>query len=280
MKIAISAESTIDLPKELREKFKINTVPFTVIMGEKEFLDGEVSSTEIFEFVKKTNVLPKTSAVNTDQYFSHFSNLLKSHDAVIHFSLSSEMSSAYKNALGVASTIKNVYVVDSRSLSTGIALLAIKARTLADEGKSPSEIVETCTELTKLVRASFILDKLDYLKKGGRCSALVAFGANLFQIKPQIVVSNGKMAVGKKYIGKYEKNVAKYCEDTLIANPNVDTSCAFITYTTATLTQIESARNALIKKGFSNIYETTAGGTISSHCGPNTLGILFIAKQN
>lgn len=278
MKIAISAESTIDLPQELRDKFNIHTVPFTVIMGEKEFLDGEVDSIKIFEFVKKTGVLPKTSAVNTDQYLKHFTTLLKSHDAIIHFTLSSEMSSAYKNACDVAATMKNVYVIDSRSLSTGIALLAIKASEMANNNVPAEDIVKTCKELTPLVRASFILDKLDYLKKGGRCSALVAFGANLFQIKPQIVVSNGKMIVGKKYIGKYDKNVNRYCQDTLAANLEVDTSCAFITYTTATLGQIEDARNALLQKGFKNIYETTAGGTISSHCGPNTLGILFIAK--
>ena len=225
---------------------------------------------------KVETLLPKTSAVNEEQYRTHFKTLLKTHDAIIHITLSSEMSCAYSNAVKAAAQYNNVYVVDSRSLSTGIALLCIKASKMAEQGLPADEIVNKLKELTQKVQASFILDKLTYLVKGGRCNTLLAFGANILQIKPQIIVKDGKMVVGKKYMGKYDKNVKRYCVDTLSANPDVDKEFAFITYTTATKEQIDSAKDLLRQKGFINIFETTAGGTISSHCGPNTLGILFI----
>lgn len=278
MKIAISAESTIDVGRELLDKFNVKIVPFTIILGDKEEHDGTVSSQEIFDFVKKNNILPKTSAVNREQYQKHFTSLLKDNDVVIHISLSSELSSAYNNAREVASEMAGVYVIDSRSLSTGIALLAIHASEMAADEKSAHEIVDECTRLTENVRASFILDKLDYIHKGGRCSALALFGANLLSIKPQIVVKNGVMKVGKKYVGKYEKVALKYFEDTLNACDGFDLEHAFITTTTATDEMIAAAETALKARGFKNIYFTHANATISSHCGPNCIGILFIAK--
>ncbi|MBQ7453012.1 MAG: DegV family protein [Clostridia bacterium] len=276
MKIAISAESTIDCPKALLEEYGIKTVPFTVILDDKEALDGEITPAEIFQFVKEKNILPKTSAVNKFQFETHFSELLKDNDAIIHFSLSSDMSSAYQNAKEVADKCSNIFVVDSRSLSTGIALLAIKASELAKEGKTAEEIYETCMALRDKVSASFILDKLNYLYKGGRCNSLAYFGASLFSIKPQIVVDGGKMRVGKKFVGKFDKLIGKYCQETLSKAPAYDTSHAFVTYTTATEEAVNTAKESLEKAGFKNIHITNAGGTISSHCGPNTLGILFI----
>jgi len=267
MKIAISAESTIDLTKELLNKYDIKTVPFTVIMGQQEYLDGEIENQQIYDFVAKENILPKTSAVNQFQYEEHFKNILKDSDAIIHFSLSSEISSAYSNAVAVANTLKNVHIIDTRSLSTGIALLAIKASEMANENK----------RLEK-VQASFILDKLKYLYKGGRCSSLAMFGANILSIKPQIVLKDGKMIVGKKYIGKLDIATAKYCEDTLNACSGFDLSHAFITCTTATPTMLKVAKESLEKRGFKNIHYTNAGATITSHCGPNTIGILFIKE--
>lgn len=278
MKIAISAESTIDMPKELLNKYDIHTVPFTVILGQTEALDGTIENSKIFEFVKQNNILPKTSAVNKFQYEEHFTKLKQNYDAIIHISLSSEFSSAFSNACEVANAMENVFVIDSRSLSTGIALLAIKARTLASENKTCPEIVSTLEKLTSKLQVSFVIDKLDYLYKGGRCSGLAVFGANLLSLKPQIVVEDGKMRVGKKYIGKLEKIIPKYCEDCLSAYSGFDLSVAFVTYTTATENMINSAVNALKSRGFENIYITTAGGTITSHCGPNTMGILFITK--
>ena len=169
MKIAISAESTIDLPKELLEKYSISTVPFTITLGDVTEKDGEITNDRIIEYVNKYKVLPKTSAVNREQFTEHFGKLLRDYDAVIHFSLSKEMSSAYDNAVNAAKALKNVYVIDTRSLSTGIALLAIDARKLDDTGLSAKEIYERCLARVPYVQASFELKRIDYLYKGGRC---------------------------------------------------------------------------------------------------------------
>lgn len=278
MKIAISAESTIDLPKEILKKYNITTVPFTILLGEETVLDGEVPTETIFDYVSEHKVLPKTSAVNEFQYEEHFAKILKDADAVIHYTLSSDMSCAYANSVKASKKFKNVYIVDSRSLSTGIALLAIKASKMANDGKSVEEIVEQTTKDTELVQASFVINKLDYLKKGGRCSSLALLGANLLKIRPQIVVRNGKMISGKKYRGDFNIVVKNYCADTLKEFSSYDNSLAFVTYTTASAEAVNYADEALKNAGFKEIYHTRAGGTIASHCGPNTLGILFLKK--
>ncbi len=277
MKIAISAESTIDLPKQLLAKYNIKTIPFMVILGDEEFKDGEISSKEIFAFAEKNKILPKTAAINQEQYREYFATLLKDYDAVIHMALSSEISSACSHAKEVANEMDNVFVVDTKSLSTGIALLAIYASELAEkENISAQEIFEKVSSRVPNVQASFVIKKLDYLYKGGRCSALSYFGANLLQIRPQILLKDGKMGVHKKYHGKMEKVIQKYCIDVLEEFNKPDLKTAFVTYTTASPEMIETAKNALKERGFENIIETTAGATISSHCGENTLGILYI----
>ena len=278
MKIAITAESTIDLPADLLEKYDIKTLPFTVILGENEYKDGEITSSDIFKFVEENKILPKTSAINEMQYTEFFESVLKDYDAVVHFSLSSGISSACNNAKLAKDNFKNVYVVDTKSLSTGIALLAIYARELAESGKSAEEIFELCEQRTKDVQASFVVKKLDYLHKGGRCSSVALLGANLLQIRPEIVVSDGKMSSAKKYLGKMEKVIEKYCKDVLNDNPNPDKKYAFVTYTTASEEMVNIAKSALTQAGFETIYETTAGATITSHCGENTLGVLFLNK--
>ncbi len=276
MKISVTAESTIDLPKELLEKYQITTTPFMVILGEKEFKDGEVSSADIFKFVSEKKILPKTSAINKAQYEEFFKQQLKTADAVVHISLSSQISSACQNAKDVAKDMKNVFVVDSLSLSTGIALLAIYARQLADEGYDGVDVAEMVEKRVPFVQASFVIERLDYLYKGGRCSALAYFGANLMHIRPQILVKNGKMGSYKKYRGSMDKVVKNYCADTLAEFNKPDKKLAFVTYTTATPEMVTEAKKALQNAGFETIYETRAGGTISSHCGEHTLGILYI----
>lgn len=276
MKIAVSAESTIDLPKELLDKYDISTVPFTITLGDITEKDGEITNDRIIAYVNEHKVLPKTSAVNREQFNEHFGQLLKEHDAVIHFSLSKEMSSAYDNAVNAAKSFKNVYVVDTRSLSTGIALLAIYASKLAKEGLNVKEIYEKCLSRVPFVQASFELKRIDYLYKGGRCSALALFGANLLKIRPQILVKNGKMVSGKKYRGNYEHIVKNYCKDVLEEFDNPDLSVAFITYTTASDDVVSFAEQLLRETGFNEIYKTRAGGTITSHCGEDCLGILYI----
>ncbi len=277
MKIAISAETTIDMPKELLEKYNIHTTPFTILLGEDVRLDGDLKSDEIFEFVQKTKVLPKTSAINEFQYTEHFGKLLENYDAVVHIALSSEISSACSNAKAAASKMQNIYVVDSRSLSTGIALLAIYASKLASNGKiAAAEIAKLVADRTPFVQASFIVERLDYLHKGGRCSSIALLGANLLKIRPQIVVKDGKMQSAKKYRGNIDKVIEDYSKDVIEQFNNPDLSVAFVTYTTATEGMISAARKALESKGFKEIYETRAGATISSHCGEHTLGILYI----
>ena len=172
MKIAISAESTIDMPKEMLEEYNINTIPFTILLGENAKLDGQFDPKEIFEYVLINKTLPKTSAVNEFQFSEYFNSLLKEYDGIIHISLSSEMSSAYSNACKVASELENVYVIDSRSLSTGIALQAIYASKLVNEGREISEIVNKIKARIPYTQASFVLSRLDYLYKGGRCNAI------------------------------------------------------------------------------------------------------------
>jgi DegV family protein with EDD domain len=276
MKIALSAESTIDLTKELLEKYSINIVPFAVQLGDKSGFDGEIGVDEIIEYVNKNGVLPKTSAVNEFQYVDHFNELLKENDAIIHFTLSSELSLACSNAKRAASNYKNVYIIDTLSLSTGIALLAIYARKLIDAGKSPDQIYKMCLERVPFIQASFELKRLDYLYKGGRCSGLTLFGANLLKIRPQILVDNGKLVPGKKYRGNFNLVVKNYCQDILDKFDNPDLSEIFITYTTADDAIIENVKNIVTERGFKNIHVTRAGATITSHCGEDCLGILYI----
>lgn len=276
MKIAISTESTLDIPKELQKQYDISVIPFTVILGDKSGFDGDITPLEIFDYVDKTGILPKTSAVNEYQYDKHFTKLLRNYDAIIHISLSTGISSACANAIHAASILKNVYIIDSQSLSTGIALLAIYARKLADKGLAPEQIVEKVEARIPFVQASFVINSLNYLYKGGRCSGLARFSAALFRIKPQIIVKDGKMAPAKKYTGRNEKTVAAYCADTLEEFNNPDLSLAFVTHSHATPEMVEIAKQALKDRGFKTIYETTAQATITSHCGPKTLGILFI----
>ncbi len=276
MRIAISAESTIDLTKEIIEKYQINVLPFQITLGDEMKTDGEITSRDIINFVNQNGVLPKTGAINEFGFNEYFSKLLETNDAVVHFSLSSEISCTYGNALRASKELKNVFVVDTKSLSTGIALLAIYGAELAGEGFSAKDIYEKCSKRVPSVQASFELTRLDYLYKGGRCSSLSYFGANLLKLRPQILVKDGKMISGKKYRGSYEHVVKCYCQDTLETFNTPDLKRAFITYTTATEEVLSVAREYLKNAGFNEILETTAGATITSYCGENCLGILYI----
>lgn len=276
MKIAISCETTADLTKELIKEFDIKIIPFQIFLGDKSYLDGEITTDEIIDFVAKNKILPKTGAINSFQYEEHFNNILKNYDAIIHFSLSSELSSAYQNAKNVAEKMENVFVIDTKSLSTGIALLALYAKKLVEDGLDAKTIYEKCLERLPKVQASFELKRLDYLYKGGRCSALMYYGANLLNIRPQIIVKDGKMISGKKYRGNFEHVVNNYCKDVLEEFNTPDLSVAFVTYTTASQEVIDIAINHLKSAGFEKVYVTRAGGTITSHCGENCLGILYI----
>lgn len=279
MKIAISAESAVDLSEELLKEFDIHTTPFMINLNDETIADRIGVSSEIFDFVDKNKVLPKTSAVSPEQFREHFEGLLNKYDAVIHVSISSLMSSAYNNAKMAAEDMENVYVIDSKNLSTGIALLCIRARELATSGNTAKEISDEITNnVVNKVRASFVIEKLNYLHKGGRCSALTLLGANVLKIKPQIVVKDGRMGVNKKYIGGLNKIIEKYVTDVLDEYKDPDLNYVFITHSSEMPECQNVIKEKLQERGFVNIYDTCAGGTISSHCGPNTIGVLFIEK--
>ena len=277
MKIAITTETTCDLSQELLKKYNIITIPFTVTLGDRSEPDGIITGKDLIDYTMKTGQLGRTSAVNEMEYTEFFTSILKDYDEEIHICLSSGISCAYNNAINAAEAFGGkVHVIDSRSLSTGVALEAIYASKLADKGLSPEEIVEKVNARIPYVQASFVIQTLEYLHKGGRCSGLARLGAALLRIKPQIIVSEGKMAPAKKYIGRKSQVVEAYCKDTLEQFANPDLSIAFVTHTQATPEMVAVAIEALKNRGFKTIYETKAGATITSHCGPMTLGILFI----
>lgn len=275
MKIAISVESTNDLSKELLADNDISVIPYEITLGDENFKDGEKTVEEMFAYVDKHKVLPKTNAINEFGYTEYFEELKKNYDAVVHICLSSGITSSCGNAERAAKNVENVFVVDSKSLSTGIGLLALYGRELAEHGVSPEKIAETLQARTEKLQVSFVIERLDYLYRGGRCSSLQLLGANLLKIRPRIVLKDGKMVSDKKYRGHMESVVAKYCADVLSEFNTPDLKRVFITYTTATPEMVTAAKNALTEAGFNEIIETRAGGTIASHCGANTLGILY-----
>lgn len=276
MKIAVSVDSACDMPKELKAKYNIHTLPYYVTLGDKEYVDGvNIDTPAIFEYVSKTNVLPKTAAISADKFKEYFIDLLKEYDAVIHISLSDKMTSSGANAR-VAAEGLNVFVVDSASLSSGIALLTLRCVDKINQGKAPEEIVRELNEEKSKIQASFLVDTLTYLHKGGRCSAVALVSSKILKIKPKILVVDGKMEVAKKYMGGINNCLIKYVEDTL-SNNTPDKTVAFCTHSSKmAISQDICAR--LKEFGFSEVYDVDAGSTISSHCGPGTLGILFINK--
>ncbi len=279
MKIIVTTDSTSDISKEFQKKYEISVMPLTVNLGEDEFLDGEnITNKDIFEFVEKQNVLPKTAARSPEQYKEFFENAIKKFgaDRVIHISLSNEISSSYQNAKIASMDDERIAVIDSRSLSSGSGLLALSAVDKIDEGKTFEETVKLILEEVEKVQASFILNDLKYLYKGGRCSALSVFGANILRIKPKIKLSEGKMGVDKKYMGKLDAVIDKYVDDLLNDNPNPVKKRVYVTYTTSTDEINKSIKEKLEAKGFEEIIFNDAGSTIASHCGKNCLGVLFI----
>jgi DegV family protein with EDD domain len=281
MSIKITADSTCDLSQELIEKYNIEIVPLSIVRGDESLKDGvEISPDDIFDYVESGAGVCRTTAVNIDEYSRCFSEALKTNKAVIHFTISSEMSACYQNALIASEDFENVYVVDSRSLSTGIGHLVLDAAIMAEQGVAPREIYDSLIASRERLEVSFVLSTLKYIHKGGRCSAVAALGANLLQLKPCIEVKNGKMDVGKKYRGSFEKCIMQYVDEKLRGREDLDLKRIFVTSTANTDKNLREAVIARIRElaDFDEIYETTAGGTISCHCGPGCLGLLFFTK--
>ena len=275
MKIAISVESTHDLSKELLDKYDIKVIPYQITLNDMTFKDGTYTTEEMFAFVDKYGVLPKTTALNEFEYTEFFESLKKDYDAVVHICLSSGITSSCGNAERAGAALKNVYVVDSLALSTGIGLQAIYARELAEQGVPADKIAEKISARRDKVQTSFVLERLDYMHKGGRCSSIALLGANILKIRPRIVLKNGKMLSDKKYRGNMQNVIAKYADELFEEFNTPDLTRVFITYTTATPEMVAVAKEKCAQAGFKEILETHAGGTIASHCGANTLGILY-----
>lgn len=280
-KIIIASDSTCDLNTELINRYGIKILSLGVSLGGNNYTDGvDIDPDKIYEHYEKTGELPKTAAVNINEFSDFFKKQTDSGASVVCFTISSDMSSTCNNARLAAQDYDNVYVVDTRNLSTGGGLLVIRAAELANEGKSAKEIYEICTELSKCVDASFVIDNLEFLHKGGRCSAVAAFGANLLQLKPCITVKDGKMGVSKKYRGKFAMTLKQYVADRVGDASDIDTSHIFVTHAGCDEQIYMQCVEQLKELGkFDEIHITRAGCTISSHCGRNTLGVLFIRKH-
>lgn len=280
-KVIITCDSTADLSKEIYERYNIGLIPLNVTLGDKTYTDGvDIDADFIYDYHSKTGMLPKTSAINIPTAVDFFEPYVKEGYAVVHISLSSEMSSTYQNCCLAAEELEDVYIVDSKNLSTGGGLLVIAAAEMAKNGLSAAEIAEKIREISACVDASFVIDSLEYLHKGGRCSAVAALGANLLKLKPCIVVKNGKMGVDKKYRGKYSDVLKQYAAERLADADDIDLERVFVTHAGCEQEIIDSVvdvvKNAL---PFKEVFVTRAGSTISSHCGRNTLGVLFIRKS-
>ena len=280
-KVIISADSTCDLSPELVEQYQIHVIPLHVTLGENTYEDGvNVDSEAIYAYYAENKALPTTSAINIDEYTELFKKLTAEGDSVVHICTGSAISSCCQNARIAAEDVGNVYVVDSLSLSTGIGLLVIAAAEKAQAEMSASQIAAEVEALRAHDHASFFLDTLEYLYKGGRCSALAMFGANLLKLRPAILVDDqtGAMGVGKKYRGTYERVMEEYIRDEL-SGKDVVTDYAFITHSGVSPEREAMAVEFAKKYGkFKKVYATHAGSTICSHCGPNCLGVLYFTK--
>ncbi len=280
MKIVITADSVCDLSPQYIKEEKIHIFPLYIHLGDKEYVDGiTITPKDIIEYLKHSKTLPKTSAVTVEDYDKVFSKLKAEGCQIIHFNISSEMSCSHQNALTAAKKYDDVYVVDSRTLSTGIGLLIMYACELRNTGKySAKEIFEKVTERVPYAQASFVLDRLDCIYKGGRCSAIAYLGANLLMIRPSIEVKNGVMGIGHKQFGSLRHCLDKYVNDILSRYNNYDSKRIFMTYTDGYDPELVAMVRKIIEdKGiFKEVIETIACCTITSHCGQDCLGILYL----
>ncbi len=280
MNIKILCDSTCDLSQALLEKLNVTVIPLTVIKNGESFSDGvDIQPADIFAHVAAGGNLCSTTATNMDEYTQWFSKYAQEYDGVIHISLGSGFSSSHQNARLAAEEFDNVRAVDSQNLSTGQGLVVLKACQLAAQCDDLDEIVRQLDAYTPRVEASFLLDQLTYMVKGGRCSSVAALGANLLNLKPCIEVRGGKLTVVKKYRGNYAKCLANYVKDRIAAREDLERQTLFVTRTPVTDECLQSVKNAVEQHAdFENIYWTEAGCTVSCHCGPGTLGVLFVRK--
>lgn len=277
--IYITSDSTSDLG-ELFASRGVRTIPLAVILGEKSYLDGvDVTPDDIYSFVAENGILPKTAARSAEEHKDFFLSVLRSsEDSIVHFTISSEISATYNNAVEAAKELKNVYVVDGKSLSSGTGLLVLYACDLRDSGKySAEQIRDMCLARVPSVEASFFVDTMEYLYKGGRCSGLASFFATALKLKPSLLLKEGRIVVGKKFRGSSAAIAEKYVENIFEMYSDPDLKRIFITHTSAQPEVVDKVREAVLARyPFTEVIETIASATITSHCGPGTIGILFI----
>lgn len=279
MKIKITSDSTCDLSNELVERYNVGIMPLAVIMGGKVYHDGvDIKPQDIFDNVAKTGVLPKTSAPSIEEYTEFFKAQLQGCDAIVHYNISSKASSSHDNAVQAAKAFGNkVTAVDSLALSTGQGLLVLKACDLAAEGKNAKEIVSITEGLRANVNTSFVPDALDYLHKGGRCSLAALMGAKVLKLHPMIDMKDGQMYAKKKYMGGIEACLKKYIGELARDYQSYDKTRCFITHSSCEPEVVAKVKEQVKNLfGFDEILETVAGCVVTSHCGKNTLGLLFI----
>ena len=278
-KVIIASDSTCDLSPELIEKYSIKILPLSVRLGENDYKDGvDVTPDDIYEHYRKTGELPKTAAVNVSDFADFFESATEAGSEVVVFTISALMSSTYNNARLASEDFNGVYAVDTKNLSTGGGLLVLKAADMAAEGYTAEDIAKACEALTDKVDASFVIDDLEFLYKGGRCSALERFGANLLKLKPCITVKDAKMGVGKKYRGNFADVLPKYVEDRIGDGSEIEKDRVFVTHAGCDMNIVNGCVEQVKAVGFKEVLITRAGCTISSHCGQNTLGVLFLRK--
>ncbi|MBR1811241.1 MAG: DegV family protein [Clostridia bacterium] len=279
MSVKLSTESAIVVPDKYREQYGISVLPLHILYGEECFDDAvSITTGDILQRYADTGALPTTSACSIGEYEEYFRALTADGSDVVHFAMSSGISSTYRNACLAAETMDNVYVVDTMNITSGAGILVIKAAEMMEKGFSAKEIVRKTEERKKRVRSSFIIDTLDFLRKGGRCSGIVAFGANILGIKPTIDVRDGTMQVGKKFRGKYDMCIQKYVDYIFETGGTPQPARVFIEHSPG----ISPEQVELIKKEirkyckFDEVLEVETSSTIVAHCGPGTVGVMFI----
>ena len=278
MSVKIIADSTCDLPEALLTQYDITILPLSIVKDGQFYRDRiEITPQDVFAHVDAGGALCSTAAVNVSEFTDCFAQYSSRYDAVICITLSAEMSSCYQNACLAAASFSNVYAVDSRNLSSAQGLIALDAARLAAEGYAGHEIVRMLNEETGKVQSSFLLDRLDYMRKGGRCSAVAALGANLMHLKPCIAVKDGKMGVVKKYRGSFEHCMVQYTKELLEHSPNRRGDIAIVVHPAADRAAVDATLLTLKEDGrFKAVYEARTGCTVACHCGANTIGVMFM----
>lgn len=278
-KVVITVDSAADLPKDIAEKYGIGIMPMNVIINGEEKKDGvNITASEIFDYVDNTGKIPKTSAVPPAEYTEFFERFIKDGNAVVHLSFCSELSSTCRNAKISASTLENVYVVDTLNLAGGIGLLAIKGCMMRDNGFSAEQISERLSEFVPCAKVSYLLDNIDFLRRSGRCSAAKAFGAALLSVKPCAAMVNGRIDVVKKYVGKSKAVRLQYANEQLVNTDSIDFSTAFIYHSGVEKSELDNIAKLLKNKGFDDVITAFTGCMISLHSGRNALGIHYLTK--